>query len=105
MVTELNSENFEQEVLKSDIPVLVDFFASWCGPCQMMGPVFEQVSKEFEGKVKFAKLSTEDEPGLAGQYGVQSIPCFIMFKDGKESDRIIGASPNDAFKMKVNSLL
>lgn len=104
---ELNGENFEQEVVKSEMPVIVDFWASWCGPCQMMAPVFEELSEdsEFAGKMKFVKLSTENSPGLAQQNNVSGIPCLIVFKDGKEAHRIVGFSPKDALKDKIREAL
>ena len=100
----LNKSNFEAEVLNSDIPVLVDFHASWCGPCQMMAPVFEKVSKDFEGKIKFEKLSTEEEPEIANKYEVRSIPCVILFNKGKEVNRFIGFRSEDELKEEITNL-
>ena len=100
-VIELNKENFDKEA-KSGV-VIVDFFASWCGPCQMMGPVFDELSDEVEG-VKFARVSTEDSPDLASLYAVRSIPCFIIFKDGEEVDRIIGGQPKDELKKHIEAI-
>ena len=101
----LNKENFEKEVTKSDIPVIVDFWAEWCGPCKMLGPVFEEVSKEYEGKLKFAKLNTEEQSDIASEHGVMSIPTMIIFKEGKEADRIVGAMPKDTLKAEIDKRL
>ena len=102
---ELNGENFEQEVVKSEMPVIVDFWASWCGPCKMLTPVFEEVSKDYEGKLKFAKVSTEEFPNVAQQNNITGIPCLIIFKDGKEVDRIVGFNPAPALKQKIDAIL
>ncbi len=102
---ELNADNFEQEVLKSDIPVVVDFWASWCGPCKMLAPIFEEVSKEFAGRMKFAKLSTEECPELAEKYEVRGIPCMILFEHGKEADRIVGMQQKEFLVQKFDSHL
>lgn len=86
----ITSENFEQEVLNSELPVLVDFFATWCGPCKMMSPIVEQIEKEMEGKVKVYKIDTDEEQELAIKYGIMSIPTFIVFKNGKVSATAVG---------------
>ena len=91
-VLEIKEEQFEDVVLKSDVPVLVDFFATWCGPCKMMAPILEQLSNENEG-VKFASIDVDDAERLAIQYGISSIPCMILFKNGEEADRVVGAVP------------
>lgn len=91
-VLEIKEEQFEDVVLKSDVPVLVDFFATWCGPCKMMAPILEQLSDENEG-VKFASIDVDDAERLAIQYGISSIPCMILFKNGEEADRVVGAVP------------
>lgn len=83
-------DNFEKEVLKSEVPVLVDFWATWCGPCQMQGPVVEQAAKEMEGRAKIGKLNVDEEGSIAQQYGVMSIPTLIAFRDGKEVARAVG---------------
>jgi thioredoxin 1 len=105
MVTHITKDNFSDEVLHSDIPVIIDFWAEWCGPCQMMGPVFEELSKEYDGKLKFVKLDTEAEPQLAMQFGIQGIPSLVVSQEGKEIDRIVGFAPKDLLKQKIDSVL
>jgi thioredoxin 1 len=102
----LNEKTFKTET-NSSLPILVDFYADWCGPCKMLGPVLEELSKDkdFESKLKFAKLSTEDYPELSEQNGVQGIPCLIFFKEGKEVNRIVGFAPKPVLKAKINSVL
>lgn len=89
----VTSENFEEEVLKSDIPVLVDFWAAWCGPCKMLAPVIAEIAEEMEGKVKVCKLNIDDEDELSEKYGVMSIPTVVLFKDGEEAKRSVGFVP------------
>ena len=101
----LTDTNFKNEVLDSKIPVLVDFWAPWCGPCRMVSPIVEELSKEYEGKIKVGKLSTEEQPSVAGDYGVISIPTLIIFKDGKPVDQIIGAVPKESIKKKLDAIL
>jgi len=93
MATEVNDKNFSLEVLQSDIPVLVDFWATWCGPCKSIGPVIEELSKEYTGKVKVTKLNVDENPATPGQYGVRGIPTLILFKGGKIVEQIVGAVP------------
>ena len=90
---EVSQSTFEREVLTSDLPVLVDFWAPWCGPCRMLAPVVEKLAASHAGRVKFVKLNTDDNPGLAGQYNVSGIPCLILFKGGKDVERIVGFVP------------
>lgn len=91
-VLNVTKENFEAEVMKSDKPVLIDFWAAWCGPCQMMGPVIEELSGEVQD-VKFAKINVDEQPELAAKFGVMSIPMFLMMQDGKEGKKTLGAMP------------
>lgn len=92
------ADNFEAEVLKSDVPVMVDFWATWCGPCQMQGPVVEQAAEEMAGTVKVGKLNVDEEGSIAQQYGVMSIPTLIVFKDGKEVRRAVGFQTMEQLK-------
>jgi len=89
----VTSSEFEQQVLKSDVPVLVDLWAEWCGPCKAIGPSIEQLATEYTGKAKVFKLDVDSEGDLAMQYGVMSIPALLVFKGGKEVDRMVGAAP------------
>lgn len=102
----LDDKTFGKEIMGS-IPILIDFYADWCGPCQMLGPILVDLSndKDFAGKLKFAKLSTETYPKLAEKNNVQGIPCMIFFKDGKEVNRIVGFAPKPVMKAKISGVL
>ena len=89
----MNEDNFRQEVLKSEMPVLVDFWAAWCGPCKMVGPIVEELANDYAGKAKVCKLNVDDCGRIAQSYGVMSIPTLILFKDGQEANRIVGFRP------------
>ena len=99
---EINKENFEAEVKNSDIPVVIDFWASWCRPCQMMGPLFEELSKEYEGKFKFAKLNVEENEEMAREFQITGIPCIVLFNKGEEVDRFSGFFQKDMLKVKID---
>lgn len=105
MITSLTVENFEEEVVNSNLPIIIDFYADWCGPCQMMKPVFEAVSQEYSGKLKFLKLDTQSESGLASKFGIQGIPAFVIVNNGKEVGRLVGYMDEDGFKSKIDSVL
>lgn len=94
-VISITSENFEGEVSEARVPVLVDFWASWCGPCKMMSPVVEQIAEEMGSNAKVCKINIDEQPELARKYNVMSIPTFLLFKDGKEVNRTIGAMPKE----------
>ena len=101
----LTDTNFQSEVLDSDKPVLVDFWASWCAPCRMIGPVIEELAEEYEEKVKVGKVNTEDNAKITGDYGIISIPTLIIFKGGKPIDQIIGVVSKDVIKKKLDAVL
>lgn len=105
MEYKFTAENFETEVLKSEIPVLVDFFATWCGPCKMMSPVIAELAEEYDGKVKVGKIDTDENPEIAAQFGVMSIPNFVIIKDGKVAANVVGAVPKTVLAGKLDEVL
>ncbi len=102
---EINKENFERNVLHSKVPVLVDFWAPWCGPCRIVSPVLEKLSSEYSNKLVFSKLNVDDNQEIAAKYDVRGIPCIIVFKNGNELDRIIGAYPEAQLRSKIDLIL
>ena len=104
-IIEINESNWESEVLKSNIPVLVDFWAEWCGPCKMIAPVLDQIAAEFTGKLKVVKVDVDSNSKTASQYSVMSIPTLLFFKGGKVQDQVIGAVPKKMLQDKVNKFL
>ncbi|MDI3542640.1 MAG: thioredoxin 1 [Candidatus Atribacteria bacterium] len=102
---ELNKDNFKEEVLDSEIPVLVDFWATWCMPCRMMAPIVEDLATSWQGKIKVGKLNTDEVPEIAGKYGIQAIPTLLIFKGGKEVGRIVGYVPKKTVEEKLQSVI
>jgi len=105
MALEVNDTNFEEVVVKSVKPVLVDFWAEWCGPCRMIAPIVEEISHEFEGKAIVVKCDVDNSPGVAAKYGIRNIPTILFFKDGKVADKQVGAVPKGNFVTKLNALI
>lgn len=103
MVNQFNTENFDAEVLGSDVPVFVDFYADWCGPCKMMSPVISQLSDEYEGRIKVGKVNVDHDPDLAQKYGIMSIPNMVFFRNGEPVDRVVGAVPKSQMKAKFEA--
>ncbi len=101
----ITEANFEQEVLKSEGTVLVDFWAPWCGPCKMLLPVVEELAKEYDGKVKVGKVNTDENMSLSSQFQITSIPCLIIFKDGKPVNKMVGFRPKEAIKQELDNVL
>jgi thioredoxin 1 len=103
-VHQIQGSSFQTEVVRSELPVVVDFYADWCGPCRMISPLIEQLSKEYKGRAKFVKIDTDDNQELAGQFGIMSIPTVVFFSKGKVEDIVVGAAPAAVFKQKLETL-
>lgn len=104
-VIELNEKNFDDEVIKSSLPVLIDYWASWCGPCKAMAPIVEELSRDFDGRFKVAKVNVDENSSLATKFRVMNIPTLILFKNGKEADRVVGVTQKADLAKKMNKLL
>jgi thioredoxin 1 len=104
-IVNLTKDNFDQEVLHSDKPVLVDFWAQWCGPCRAVAPIIEELTDEYTGKVKVGKINVDEQGELAAQYRVMSIPTIMLFKDGQMADKVIGARSKDEFSKLIDKNL
>jgi len=101
MIVEITQDNFETEVLQSKLPVLVDFWASWCGPCRMLSPVVDELAEQYDGKVKVGKINVDEQPRLAMNYSVQSIPTLMVFRDGKAVNKSIGVVPKASIEQML----
>jgi thioredoxin 1 len=105
MALEITSANFEETVLKSDKPVLVDFWAEWCGPCRMVGPIVDELHTEYDGKAVVGKVNVDDQQEIAAQYGIRNIPTILFFKNGEIVDKNVGVAPKADLAKKINALM
>jgi len=105
MALEITDSNFEEVVMKSDKPVLVDFWAEWCGPCRMIGPIVGELATEYEGKAVIGKVDVDANPGICAKYGIRNIPTVLFFKGGEIKDKQVGAAPKSKFVEKLNALM
>jgi thioredoxin 1 len=105
MATVISESNFQSEVMQSDVPVLVDFWAEWCGPCRMIAPIVEELSVDYAGKAKIAKCDVDANPGVAGEFGIRSIPTLLIFKNGQVVDKLVGALPKNQIAARIDAQL
>ncbi len=103
--TAVSDGDFDAEVLQAEVPVLVDFWADWCGPCKIVAPVVEELASDYDGKVKFAKVDVDANPVTAGTYGIRSIPTLLFFKDGKPVQQVVGAVPKQVLQEQIDAIL
>ncbi len=102
---QVTDDNFEEEIIKSDIPAMVDFWAEWCGPCKMVGPIVEELAEEFKGKVKIGKMNVDENRETPAKFGIRAIPTLILFKDGNVAQTIVGAQPKSYIEDELKKLL
>ena len=102
---ELTEDNFTSEVLEADMPVMIDFWAPWCGPCHMVAPIVESLGEKYEGKIKVAKVNLDESPALASEYGVRSIPAIFIFNNGEIAERTVGVQPEDTLSAMIDRVL
>ncbi|MDF5739789.1 MULTISPECIES: thioredoxin [unclassified Nostoc] len=102
---QVTDSSFQQEVLDSDVPVLVDFWAPWCGPCRMVAPVVDEISEQYKGQIKVVKVNTDENPNVASQYGIRSIPTLMIFKGGQKVDMVVGAVPKTTLASTLEKYL
>lgn len=105
MALELTDANFAEKVLSSDKPVIVDFWAVWCGPCRMVGPIVEELSSDYDGKAVVGKVDVDNNPGVAAKFGIRNIPTILFFKNGEVVDKQVGAAPKQTFSAKLDALM
>ena len=100
---EITDSNFESQVIKSDVPIVVDFWAPWCGPCKVIAPILTEIAGEYDGKIKVGKLNTDDSQEVAAKYGIMSIPTLLIFKNGEVAEKIVGAQSKQAITARIDS--
>jgi thioredoxin 1 len=105
MAIEVNDANFEEVVLQSDVPVVVDFWAEWCGPCRMVGPIVEDLAEEYKGRIVVAKMDVDSNPAITSKLGIRNIPTILFFKGGQQVDKQVGAVPKTVISQKIDALL